>query len=45
MRVVHDTEAEVMEQVEAFFESLPPTELEFFNTFFDRLKPDPTAGG
>jgi hypothetical protein len=45
VRVVHGTEAEVMEQEGAFFESLPPAVSEFFDTFFDRLAPDPTAGG
>jgi len=45
VRVFHGTEAEVMEQEGAFFESLPPAVLEFFDTFFDRLAPDPTAGG
>jgi len=45
VRVVHGTEAEVVEQEDAFFESLPLAELEFFNTFFERLAPDPTAGG
>ena len=45
VRVVHGTEAEVMEQEGAFFESLPPAVSEFFDTFSDRLAPDPTAGG
>lgn len=45
VRVVHGTEAEVVEQEDAFFESLPLAELEFFNTFFERLARDPTAGG
>jgi hypothetical protein len=45
VRVVHDTEAEVVDLKEAFFESLPPAVSEYFNTFFDRLAPDPTAGG
>jgi hypothetical protein len=44
VRVVHGTEAEVGEQEQAFFESLPLAVLEFFNTF-NRLAPDPTAGG
>jgi Ca2+-binding RTX toxin-like protein len=45
VRIVHGTEAEVMKQEEAFIESLPKAELEFWGTFFERLAPDPTAGG
>ncbi len=45
VRVVHDTEAEVVDRKEAFFESLPLAVSEYFNTFSDRLAPDPTAGG
>jgi hypothetical protein len=45
VRVVHGSEAEVIQQEEAFFESLPPATREFFDTFFERLTPDPTAGG
>lgn len=45
VRVVNGTEAEVVEQEDAFFESLPLAELEFFNTFFERLAPDLAAGG
>ena len=44
--VVHgDTEKEVLEQEQPFYESIPPAELEFWGTFFERLAPDPTAGG
>jgi Ca2+-binding RTX toxin-like protein len=43
--IVHGTEAEVMKQEEAFIDSLPQAELEFWGTFFERLAPDPTAGG
>jgi Ca2+-binding RTX toxin-like protein len=39
VRVVHGSEEEVMKQVDAFFES------EFWGTFFERVAPDPTAGG
>jgi hypothetical protein len=42
--VVHGSEEEVFEQEGAFFESLPPAVSEFFDTFFDRLAPDPTGG-
>ena len=45
VRFIHGTVAEATEQEEAFFESLPPAVSEFFDTFFDRLAPDPTAGG
>jgi hypothetical protein len=45
VRIVHGTEAEVVKQEEAFFESLPPATREFFDTFFERLAPNPTAGG
>jgi hypothetical protein len=45
VRVVNGTEAEVVEQEDAFFESLPLAELEFFNTFFEMLAPDLAAGG
>ena len=44
VRVVHGTESEVLEQEQAFFESIPQAVTEFFNTFFDRLAPDPTGG-
>jgi hypothetical protein len=43
--IVHGTEEEVEEQEGAFYESIPPAVLEFFGTFFDRLAPDPIAGG
>jgi hypothetical protein len=33
--IVHGSEAEVLEQEEAFFESLPPAVAEFFFTFFE----------
>jgi Ca2+-binding RTX toxin-like protein len=45
VQVVHGTEEEVLKQEQAFYESIPPATLEFFNTFFERLAPDPTAGG
>lgn len=45
VRVVHGSEAEVLKQEEAFYESIPPATREFFFTFFERLAPDPTAGG
>lgn len=42
VRVVHGSEEEVFEQEDAFFESLPPEQLEFFETFVDeQLAPDP----
>jgi hypothetical protein len=44
VRVVHGTEAEVLEQEQAFFASIPQAVIVFFNTFFDRLAPDPTGG-
>jgi hypothetical protein len=44
LRVVQGTEAEVLKQENAFFESLPQADSEYFGTFFDRLAPDPTAG-
>jgi hypothetical protein len=44
VRIVHGTEAEVLKQENAFDESIPPAVLEFFDTFVDRLAPDPTAG-
>ena len=45
VRVVRGSEAEVLRQEEAFYESIPPGVLEFFGTFFERLAPDPTVGG
>jgi hypothetical protein len=45
VRIVHGTEEEVREQENAFYETIPPAELEFWGTFFERLAPDPTAGG
>jgi Ca2+-binding RTX toxin-like protein len=45
VRIVHGTEQEVLDQEQAFFESFPQAELEFWGTFFERLAPDPTAGG
>jgi Ca2+-binding RTX toxin-like protein len=45
VRVVRGSFEEVIEQEGAFFESLPPAVLRFFGTFFERLAPDPTAGG
>lgn len=51
VRVVHGSEAEVTEQEQAFFETVPPAVLEFFGVledfgpFYDRLAPYPTAGG
>jgi hypothetical protein len=44
VRVVRGSEAEVAQQEQAFFESLPQAELDFWGTFFERLAPDPTAG-
>jgi Ca2+-binding RTX toxin-like protein len=44
VRVVHGTKAEAAHQEGAFFDSLPPAQLEFISTFFDRLAPDPTGG-
>ena len=43
--VVHGSKKEVGKQEEAFFNSLPAAEMEFWDTFFERLAPDPTAGG
>ncbi len=45
VRVAHGSIEEVFAQEEKFFESLPPAVSEFFNTFFDRLAPDPTVSG
>ena len=44
MRVLHGTEEEVLEQEEAFIESLPPAVREFFDTFFEeQLAPFPNG--
>jgi Ca2+-binding RTX toxin-like protein len=44
VRVVRGSEAEVLEQEEAFFESLPPAVREFFFTFFEeQLAPVPNV--
>jgi hypothetical protein len=45
VRLIHGNEAEATKQEEAFFNSLPAAEMEFWGTFFDGLAPDPTAGG
>jgi hypothetical protein len=46
VRIVHGTEAEVIEQEEAFFDSLPRSVTEFFfGTFWEGLTPDPTESG
>jgi hypothetical protein len=42
VRVVHGSKAEVLDQEDAFFESLPPAVREFFDTFFEeQLAPFP----
>ena len=42
VRVVHGSAEEVFEQEDAFYGSLPPEQLEFFDTFFEeQLAPDP----
>ena len=42
VRVVHGSEEEVYEQEDAFFASLPPAVLEFFDTFEEeQLAPSP----
>jgi Ca2+-binding RTX toxin-like protein len=44
VRVVHGSFEEVLEQEDAFFESLPPGVREFFDTFFEeQLAPFPNA--
>ena len=44
VRVVHGSKAEVLDQEDAFFESLPPATREFFDTFFDeQLAPFPNV--
>jgi hypothetical protein len=44
VRVVHGSKAEVLDQEDAFFESLPPATREFFDTFFDeQLAPYPNG--
>jgi hypothetical protein len=44
VRIVHGSKAEVLEQEVALFESLPPAELEFFDTFFEeQLAPLPNG--
>jgi hypothetical protein len=46
VRVVHGSEDEVLEQEDAFFESLPPAVTGFFfGTFWEGLTPDPTESG
>jgi RTX calcium-binding nonapeptide repeat (4 copies) len=42
VRVVHGSKAEVRQQEDAFFKSLPPAQRKFFDTFFDKqLAPSP----
>jgi len=42
--VVHGSKAEVLDQEDAFFESLPPAMREFFDTFFEeQLAPYPNG--
>jgi Ca2+-binding RTX toxin-like protein len=42
--LVHGTKAEVLKQEDAFFESLPPAQGEFFDTFFEeQLAPFPNG--
>jgi hypothetical protein len=42
VRVVHGSKAEVRQQEDAFFRSLPPAMREFFDTFFEeQLAPSP----
>jgi hypothetical protein len=44
VRVVHGSKAEVGQQEDAFFKSLPPAQREFFDTFFDeQLAPFPAG--
>jgi Ca2+-binding RTX toxin-like protein len=44
MRLVHGSKAAVRDQEEAFFESLPPAQTEFFDTFLDeQLAPFPNG--
>jgi hypothetical protein len=44
VRVVHGSFEEVLNQEEAFIESLPPAVREFFDTFFEeQLAPFPNA--
>jgi Ca2+-binding RTX toxin-like protein len=44
VRVVHGSKAEVRQQEDAFFKSLPPAMREFFETFFDKqLAPSPVG--
>ncbi len=47
VRIVRGSFEEVLEQEEAFFESLPPAVTRFFfvTLFEEQLAPDPTAGG
>jgi hypothetical protein len=40
--VVHGSKAEVLDQEDAFFKSLPPATRKFFDTFFEeQLAPSP----
>jgi len=44
VRVVHGSRAQVLDQEEAFIESLPPAQREFFDTFFEeQLAPFPNV--
>jgi hypothetical protein len=44
VRVVHGSNAEVLKQEDAFFETLPPATIKFFDTFFDeQLAPFPNG--
>ena len=52
VRLIHGNEAEATKQENAFINSLPAAEREFWGTFFEwdaffeeQLAPDPTAGG
>jgi hypothetical protein len=41
--LVHGSKAEVRDQEDAFFKSLPPAQREFWNTFEEQLAPFPNA--
>ena len=44
VRLVHGSKAEVLDQEDAFFESLPQAQREFFNTFEEKqLAPFPNG--
>ena len=43
VRVVHGSKAEVLDQEDEFFNSLPPAQREFWNTFDEQLAPFPSG--